>query len=169
MARRWFSRTGLTLESEQISVIGRDSTKFTFNGNRVLTNQDVTTPTITTNTATLDVGNITTMSVRGTSTSSVPITLCKSGKVVTMEIPNVVLSAQTGAATQIHLAGAGIPAAFRPQYQVAFSIVGVNNGANVDLWLVVLTTGDVWVQLYSSAALTLPAGTKETTCSWITA
>lgn len=40
MARRWFSRKGLTLESEEVDVIVQDSTRFKLNGLRILTTND---------------------------------------------------------------------------------------------------------------------------------
>lgn len=41
MARRWFSRTGLTLESEKIDLITHALTDAKLNGRRLLTNADI--------------------------------------------------------------------------------------------------------------------------------
>lgn len=43
MARRWFGRKSLTLESEQVNVIVQDTTKFNLNGLRILTTNDTST------------------------------------------------------------------------------------------------------------------------------
>jgi hypothetical protein len=43
MARRWFSRKGLTLESEQVDVLVHDTSQFRLNGLRVLTTNDTST------------------------------------------------------------------------------------------------------------------------------
>lgn len=43
MARRWFSRKGLTLESEQVDIIVHDTTQLRLNGLRILTTNDTST------------------------------------------------------------------------------------------------------------------------------
>lgn len=77
-------------------------------------------------TATLDVGSITTMTVRGVATTTIPIVLTIIGKVVTMTLPRFSLTAQTGAALTINLSG-GIPAAYRPTYTTNTMVPIVNN------------------------------------------
>lgn len=168
---RLFGAETVDIESDSVNttagtwdlIIG-NLQNFTANGNQILTSLDVTPPITASAVATLDVGTITTM----TPSSTVTITLSKSGKVVSALIPVFTLTAQSGAATVIILP-AIVPAAFRPVSQTNFSIVGSNNSLNADLWAAVLTTGDIRFQIYSSAALTLPAGTKQVVLSWFTA
>jgi len=147
--------------------------QFTINTKRILNSSDLpnggSDPVVVSNTATLDVGTITTMTVRGASTTTVPLTFSKFGRVVTMDLPQLLLTAQSGAATQIHLAGTGIPQTYRPSVQQNFSIAGVNNTVTADVLVVVLSTGDIWIQIYAGTAFTTTFGTKETTFSWISA
>ena len=141
---------------------------FTINTKRILNTSDLpnggTDPVVVSTTASLDIGTITTMSVRGATTTTVPLKFSKFGKVVTLNIPTIVL---IGAATQIHFGL--IPETYRPANQQNFGVAGTNNSVNSDVLLVALTTGDIFVQLYSSAAFTVACGIKETTVSWITA
>jgi hypothetical protein len=168
---RLFGAETVDIESDTVNTIAGtwdllvgNLQNFTANGNRILTELDVTVPITASAVATLDVGTVTTM----VPSSTVTITLSKSGKVVTALIPQFTLTAQSGAATTIILP-AIVPAAYRPVSQTNFSAIGSNNAVNADLWAAVLTTGDIRFSIYSSAALTLPAGTKQVVLSWFTA
>lgn len=147
--------------------------QFTINTKRILSTSDLPNvgapPVTVSNTATLDIGTITSMSVRGTSTTTVPLLFSKFGKVVTMNIPNVLLVAESGAATMIHVAGAGIPATYRPAYPQLFAVVGSDNSVHTDVTLQVNAAGDVWLQKNDQSAFTVIFGCFETTVSWISA
>lgn len=146
---------------------------FTINTKRILNSSDLPNgggaPVVVSSTATVDVGSITTMTVRGVSTTTVPLTVSKSGKVVTMNIPTLRLSAQSGAATQLHLAGAGLALTYRPSQDIDFTIPGLINSATADVLITITAAGDVFLQNYAATAFTLAFGAFETCVSWISA
>lgn len=119
-------------------------------------------------TATLDVGSITTMTVRGVSTTTVPLAFTVIGKVVHMTIPRFQLTAQTGSALTITLSGAGFPATFYPTYDTWFMVPVKNGGVTTTSGIAyVSAVGGVIIQLLTGAAVTLPFGpTYDLNVSW---
>jgi hypothetical protein len=119
-------------------------------------------------TATLDVGSITTMTVRGTSTTTVPLTLTLSGKRVTMTIPYFSLTATSQPAHSISLSGAGFPAAFYPTYSL-YQWIPVTNSGGTNLAVVYVTNGGlVSIQLQTGGQFSLPMGPNpyDVTVEW---
>jgi hypothetical protein len=108
------------------------------------------------NTATLDVGTITTMTVRGAATTTVPIRCSLLNNIVTMRLPYFSLTAQTGVAFTINLGT--IAAQFRPTYQSSFPVQVVNAAAFTNATVFVTAGGAVSLQLLTGAAFTLPMG-----------
>jgi len=110
-------------------------------------------------TATLDSGTITTMTVRGITTTTVPISLAKIGTTVTMTIPEFHVMVQTGGAFTITLTGVGvINALYRPTYALSFMIPIINNALFTSAIVYVSAGGIVSMQLLSGVAFTLPTG-----------
>lgn len=110
-------------------------------------------------TMTLDTGTITTMTVRGVSTTTIPLTLSLSGTRVVMTIPRFQMTAFTGTPHSFNLSGTGIPAAFYPTYQSQFDC-SIANGASTASALIYVTSGGlVSIVLQSGGAFgSSPAG-----------
>ncbi len=109
-------------------------------------------------TATLDSGTITTMTVRGAATTTIPLFLSRVGSQVSMRIPNFQMTAQSAAASTFNLAGAGIPATYRPTYATTYTCTILNNAVFAAADVYVTTGGLVSLQLRTGAAFTLPTG-----------
>lgn len=119
-------------------------------------------------TATLDVGSITTMTVRGAATTSVPIRCTRLNNTVTMRVPRYSLTAQTGSALTINLGGAGIASQFRPTYDSWFAISIVDNSNVQRATLFVTAGGLVSIQRDTGTAFHLPSGPLyDINVSWV--
>lgn len=168
MARRWFSRTSCTIESESIALIANDPTKVTINSKRVLTSTDVPASVSQGGVVTLDVGNVTTMTVRGVATSNITLQFSQVGNVVFMKIPAFQISAQSGAATTVNVMSTPIVYAdLLPTNTKNFVVPGTNNSANTSMLLTVDTTGAVKLKLLTGAALTTTFGINECGVEWM--
>jgi len=115
---------------------------------------------VTNYTMTLDVGSITTMTVRGASTTTLPIKLSLDNKVVTMRIPSFSLTAQTGAATTMNITGASTLASkYRPSFSSHWVIPFVDNATFKNAIVYITNGGAVTIQVMTGGpTFTLPSG-----------
>ncbi len=117
-------------------------------------------------TMTLNVGTISSMTVRGVSTTTLPIQLSLFNKNVSVQIPAFTVLSQSGTANSFLLTGASpIPAKYRPNFDLGFNFCINDNSSLSSLCVVgVSTTGDIIMQLSSTGAFTLPSGPTTDLC-----
>jgi hypothetical protein len=126
--------------------------------------------TVTANfTATLNVGSITGMTVRGASTTTIPITCTRVNNTVTMHLPSFSITAQTDAASIVNLSGAGLASQFFPLFQSSFPAQISNGGmAGQAATVIVSASGLVSLRLAAGAAFSLPTGPdNDIALTWI--
>lgn len=117
-------------------------------------------------TMTLNVGTISSMTVRGVSTTTLPIQLSLFNKNVSVQIPAFTVLSQSGTANSFLLTGASpIPAKYRPNFDIGFNFCINDNSSLSSLCVVgVSSTGNIIMQLSSTAAFTLPSGPTTDLC-----
>lgn len=118
-------------------------------------------------TMTLDSGTITTSTVRGVSTASIPLSLTKIGNAVTLVVPAFKINSQSGSASTVNFTGVGaLPLAYRPTYPMSFEVSILDNAVFKNAILYVDANGFVSVQI--GPAFTLPTGfSYDVGVSWI--
>lgn len=116
---------------------------------------------------TLNVGTITTMTVRGVSTTSFPLKIYLMNKVVTLRIPAFSITAQSGSAVAIFLTGGTpLPAKYRPNFglQTVFPFYNSSTSSISSALITVSTGGSVSCQQINGAAFTVPMGMSNDFC-----
>jgi len=122
---------------------------------------------LVTQTATLDSGTITTMTVNGASTTTVQLKMLKSGKSVTMRLVNFSLTAQSGAALTLNFGT--LPSTYWPVHALSFLVTIVNNSVFSNAVVYITAGGIVTLQLLTGAAFVLPLTTPYDYClTWVT-
>lgn len=117
-------------------------------------------------TMTLNVGTITSMTVRGVSSTILPIQLSLFNKNVSVQIPAFIVLSQSGTANSFSLTGASpIPSKYRPNFNIGFNFCINDNASLSSLCVIgVSTTGNITMQLTNSNAFTLPSGPTTDLC-----
>ncbi len=161
MAKVWFGRKSLTLDTEQIFMNATTLADCTLNGERVLTSEDVPAAATTAFTLTLLPGGITTSTLRSIAnpTAAYPITCSRIGSVVTLTFPAFNVTAQSGAGDTFNLTGASqLAAQFRPTYELFCPVPLTDAGGDEIGRIHVFASGDVDFVLNSGGVFTLPSG-----------
>lgn len=115
--RRWFSRTGLQLESEAITVQTRTGADFTHNGKPIISTGELTRTTKAA-AITLDGGaTVTTMTRRGVATPAASYTVEEGN--LTIVIPAFVVTAVTAGTISVVTLG---QTAIKPKADTVFSV-----------------------------------------------
>ena len=110
-------------------------------------------------TPTIDFGTITSSTVRGSPGTSIPITLSKRGRVVTMVIAAFVITAQSAASGNITLTGGTpLPTTYRPVFNMAVRCDMTDNGGFVSGVLYISPGGTIQLQLATGLPFALPSG-----------
>jgi len=92
-------------------------------------------------TPTVDVGTITTMTVRGVVGTTLPLTFSRIGNVVTILIPGFEITADTSAPFTINVTGIGsIPALYRPSFQYN-QIISIEHATTFVTGIILVSVG----------------------------
>jgi hypothetical protein len=110
-------------------------------------------------TMTLDIGTITSSTVRGASTAVLDMIFSRTGSAVSITISNFSITGQSAAALTINLTGVGaIPANVRPTYSMMFPCLLIDNGVFSSAIIYLTSGGLMSLQLQTGLPFTLPTG-----------
>lgn len=107
----------------------------------------------------LDIGTINSSTVRGVAGSSIPISISKRGRVVTMVIPAFLILSQSSVGSALLFTGiTPLPVTYRPVFAMAIPCDVSNSGGFESAIIYISSSGIVQFQLSSGAVFVLPTG-----------